>query len=50
MIFRKSQKQIKLPIVNFNGMQIECVDNFHFLGVIIDKDITWKKSFKQSPK
>ena len=42
MIFRKPQKQIKLPIVKINGIQIECVDNFNFLGVIIDKNLTWK--------
>ena len=40
MIFRKPQKQIKLPIVKINGIQIECVDNFNFLGVIIDKNLT----------
>ena len=42
MIFRKPQKQIKLPIVKINGIQNECVDNFNFLGVIIDKNLTWK--------
>ena len=42
MIFRKPQKQIKLPIVKINGIQIECIDNFNFLGVIIDKNLTWK--------
>ena len=42
MIFRKPQKQIKLPIVKINGIQIECVDNFNFLGVIIDKNLIWK--------
>ena len=44
MIFRKPQKQIKLPIVIINGIQIECVDNFNFLGVIIDNDLTWKNN------
>ena len=42
MIFRKPQKQIKLPIVKINGIQIVCVDNFNFLGVIIDKNLNWK--------
>ena len=42
MIFKKPQKQITLPIVKNNGLQIECVDNFNFLGVIIDKNLTWK--------
>ena len=42
MIFRKPQKQIRLPIVKIHGIQIECVDNFNFLGVIIDKNRTWK--------
>ena len=42
MIFRKPQKQIKLPIVKINRIQIECVDNFNFLGVVIDKNLTWK--------
>ena len=47
MIFRKPQKKIKLPIVKINGMQIECVDNFNFLGVIIDKNITWKNNLNK---
>ena len=42
MIFRKTQKQLKLPIVEINGIQIECVDNCNFLGVIIDKNLTLK--------
>ena len=42
MIFRKPQKQNKLPIVKINGIQIERVDNFTFLWVIIDKILTWK--------
>ena len=36
----KTQKQIKLPIVKINGMQIERVDNLNFLGVIINKNLT----------
>ena len=47
MIFRKPQKQIKLPIVEINGIKIECVDNFTFLGVIIDKNLTWKNHLKK---
>ena len=42
MIFRKPQKQFKLPIVKINEIQIKCFDNFNFLGVIIDKNLTWK--------
>ena len=42
MIFRKPQKQIKLPIVKINGIQIECADNFNFLGAIINNNLTWK--------
>ena len=42
MIFRKPKKQIKLPIVKINVIQIKCVDNFTFLWVIIDKNLTWK--------
>ena len=42
MIFRIPQKQIKLPIVKINGIQIAYVDNFNFLGVIIYNNLTWK--------
>ena len=38
MIFRKEQKQVKLPMVKINGIQIEC-DN---LRVIIN-NFTWVK-------
>ena len=42
MIFRKPQDRIKLPIVKIIGIQIECVDNFNFLWLIMDKNLTWK--------
>ena len=42
LIVRKPQKQIKLPIVKINGLQIECVDNFNFLEVIVDKILLGK--------
>ena len=43
MIFRKPQIQVKVPIVKINGMQIESVNNFIFLWVIIDKNLTREK-------
>ena len=44
MIFRKSQKQVKLQIVKNNGIEIEYVKN---LGVIINKNLAWESHLNQ---
>lgn len=44
MIFHYQQRKIEkseIPKLNINGTQIELVDDFNFLGLTIDKNITW---------
>ena len=50
MIFRKPQKQVTLAIVKINKILITCVDNFNFLVVIIDKNLTWNFFFNSQIK
>jgi hypothetical protein len=42
MLFRMPQKQLEYPILNIDGVSIEFVSEFNFLGVIIDECISWK--------
>ena len=41
MFFHQSQKSIIYPIITINGVEIEKVDNFNFLGLIINKNLKW---------
>ena len=42
MFFHQSQKSIIYPIITINGVEIEKVDNFNFLGLIIKKlNLKW---------
>ena len=42
MIFHNRQKQhIIKPEIQIEGTKIECVDNFNFLGINIDKHLNW---------
>ena len=34
------QKRVEIPIININNVNIECVANFDFLGVTIDKKLS----------
>ena len=36
MFFHQSQKSIIYPIITINGVTIEKIDNFNFLGLIIN--------------
>ena len=42
MLFHKPQRQIICPNICINGYNIEFVDKFDFLGIVIDKALTWK--------
>ena len=33
IIFHMPQKRVKIPLININNVNIECVANFDFLGV-----------------
>ena len=44
MIFHSKQNKLsvnKIPIIKINGMPIERVTEFKFLGVLIDSNLTW---------
>ena len=42
MIFHTKQKNIQKPILKIDNSEIEYVDNFNFLGIILDKHLSWK--------
>ena len=41
MVFHMPQKQIQLPLPKIAGSDIEFVDNFNFLGIIINIHLNW---------
>ena len=41
MYFYQRQKSIIYPTITINGVEIEKVDNFNFLGLIINKNLKW---------
>ena len=41
MFFHQSQKSFIYPIITINSVEIEKVDNFNFLGLIIKKNLKW---------
>ena len=43
MIFHMPQKKIHLPVIQIDNTPIEFVDEFNFLGIIIDKHICFKQ-------
>ena len=40
IIFHMPQKRVEIPLININNVNIECVANFDFLGVTIDKKLS----------
>ena len=42
MIFHRKQKQINELNILINGIAIERVESFNFLGLIIDEGLSWK--------
>ena len=42
MIFHRKQKQINELNILINGIAIERVESFNFLGLLIDKGLSWK--------
>ena len=37
IIFHMPQKRVEIPLIKINNVNIKCVTNFDFLGVVIDK-------------
>ena len=42
MVFCTPQKKIQLPTLHIDGSELECVEEFNFLGITIDKYLNWK--------
>ena len=47
MLFHPVQKKINEIDLNIGGTQIEFVDEFKYLGIILDKHLTWKPHLNQ---
>ena len=42
MVFCTPQKKIRLPTLHIDGSELECVKEFNFLDITIDKYLNWK--------
>jgi len=42
MVFHMPQRLVTYPNIHIENIQIEYVDTFNFLGILIDKNIKWK--------
>ena len=42
MIFHQPQKKFRTPVIKMKNTQIEQVDSFNFLGIVIDTHLNWK--------
>ena len=47
MISKKQQANIVKPILQIDGINIESVDHFNFLGLTVDSRMTWNNHTKQ---
>ena len=43
MIFHRKQKKIKDINISIDNVQIERVNTFNFLGILLDESLTWTK-------
>ena len=41
MVFHMPQKQVNLPKIKIENIEVECADEFNFLGSIIHKHLKW---------
>ena len=41
MVFRSARKQTPIPLIQIDNNVIECVENFNFLGLIINIEMEW---------
>jgi hypothetical protein len=42
MIFHMPQKVVNIPKISMNNFDIEFVKEFNYLGIVIDKNLSWK--------
>ena len=50
MFFHRKQKQVDEINVQINGTQIERVESFNFLGIMLDENLTWKSHIEMVAK
>ena len=43
MLFYMPGRNLQTPNLHINNIKLECLDSFNFLGITIDKHLTWKE-------
>ena len=41
MMFRKPQKKVEIPVLHIGGENIDYVNNFNFLGIVLNQHLNW---------
>ena len=41
MFFYQRQKRVAIPNIRINNTDLQCIDNFNFLGLTFDKHLDW---------
>ena len=39
---RGAHENNNIPSIEINSREVDCVDNFNFLGILLDKHLNWK--------
>lgn len=47
MFFHPRQKEFTPPTIHLNGIEIECVEEFNYLGITLHKNLTWKSHIQR---
>ena len=47
MVFRQPQKKFRIPKIKMKNIQIDHVNNFNFLGIIIDSHLNWNSHIEK---
>ena len=51
MFYHRKQKQVdEINVQQINGTQIERVESFNFLGIMLDENLTWKSNIEMVAK
>ena len=48
--FHRKQKHVDEINVQLNGTQIELVESFNFLGIMLNENLTWKSHIEMSQR
>ena len=43
MLFYMPGRNLQIPNLHITNIKLECLDSFYFLGITIDKHLTWKE-------